>query len=342
MSTTSAPGAAHPAGEPPWAWQDALGAAFARWHADRVPAGRQPAVPAWLPAEEMQRLGDLPAERRGAFLELARRRLTAFPFAQVHPGWLVDCVPSDPLLRQWCLALLPGPVREKLVPLLPRPRRAVRPAGAVTGGQALPTCRVDPVGPPRWLAAWWRGELQARLRYPLPFPWSARAEVPLTWLSRLSEDDLQTLLRRFGLRLVAAGISQLPHAEVVQWVYRFPAELRDPLVALVRDRRFPETDAWAPRLAGMAEGCAPSEVPLHLAIVDVAAQSTGRGMVADARRTAYRLPPDLGRELLGALDEDLAAVTAAAAAWDGWLREDHEALVEARSIAPLDLAEEAA
>lgn len=329
-------------GEPPWAWQEALTATLARWQAERVPPGREPARPDWLPAEELQKLGELPAERRAAFLELARRRLTAFPFAQVHPGWLLEAVPPDPLLRQWCLALLPGPVRERLVPLLPRGRRVMRVPGDPTGAQRLAECRVDPVGPPRWLAAWWRGELQARLRYPLPFPWSLRADQPLTWLARMGDEDLQTLLRRCGLRLVAAGVYDLPHAEVVQWVYRFPPELREPLVGLVRERRFPEITAWAPRLLALAEGSAASEVPLHLALLDVAAQAQARRQQADAVRIAYRLPPDLGRELLAGLELDLADLAVPAATWDGWVREDHQALVSGRQVAALDLGEEAA
>jgi hypothetical protein len=326
--------------ETAWAWQEVLTAAFGRWYG--VPAGRQPApAPERPPGDELQRLAELPPERRGAFLQLARRRLTAFPFAQVHPGWLLESVPADPLLRQWCLALLPGPVREKLVPLLPRGRRAL-PASDTTGAQRLATAWIDPVGPPRWLAAWWAGELQARLRYPPPFPWSVRADAPLTWLSTLSSDDLQTLLRRYGLRLVAAGVSRLPHGEVVQWVYRFPAEVRDPLIGLVRDRSFPAAEAWTSRLVAMAEGSAPSEIPLHLALVDIAAQALERRLVAEASRASYRLPPDLGRELLAALDEDLGGLASPADAWDAWVAEDHAALVTARQIAPLDLGEDAA
>jgi hypothetical protein len=92
----------------------------------------------------------------------------------------------------------------------------------------------------------------------------------------------------------------------------------------------------------MAEGSAPSEVPLHLALVDVAAQAQARGLVAAVRRAAYRLPPDLGRELLAALDEDLAALAVPAETWDAAVRDDHGALVQARQVGPLDLGEETA
>ena len=335
--------------EPLWAWQEALTAAIGRWRQGVAPpapspgAGERPAPraaprvaegPAWLPAPELQRLAEQPAELRAALLELARRRLAAFPYANVHPGWLVAALPGDPLLRQWCVALLPPPVRERLLPLLPRARGT----GAV---------RVDPVGPPRWFAAWWRGALDARLGYPHPLPWSVRPDQPLTFLWRLSDAEALHLLRRYGLRLVAAGVSRLSHAEVVQWVYRFPPEPREALVGLVRDRRFPVAEGWAARLASLSEGSAPVEVPLHLALLDVAAQAHARALVADALRLAYRLPPDLGRELvadLGAVaaDAELSALAAPAADWNAFVREDLEALVQAGLVAAPDLSEEAA
>jgi hypothetical protein len=335
--------------DPITAWQEALAAAVGRWRQGSAPlapspgageraaplaAAAVPAAPEWLPAAELQRLADQPPELRAPLLELARRRLASFPYARVHPGWLVAALPADPLLRQWCVALLPPPVRERLVPLLPRARGT----GAV---------RVDPVGPPRWLAAWWRGDLAARLDYPHPLPWSLRPEQPLTWLWRLSDAEALALLRRTGLRLVASAVSRLPHAEVVQWVYRFPPEQRDALIALVRDRRFPETEGWSARLAALAESSAPIEVPLHLCLLDVAAQAHARGLAADATRLAYRLPPDLGRELLDALrsaaaDPELAALAAPAPGWDAFVREDLDALVAAGLVAAPDLAEEAA
>ena len=335
--------------EPLWAWQEALVAAHGRWRRDSsAPTPSEgsversapraaplvPEPPAWLPPPELQRLAEQPAELRGALLALARRRLATFPYASVHPGWLIAALPSDPLLRQWCVALLPPPIRERLVPLLPR----IRATGAV---------RVDPVGPPRWFGAWWRSVLGERLDYPYALPWSLRADQPLTFLWRLSDSEAPLLLRRYGLRLVAAGVSRLPHAEVVQWVYRFPPEARDALVALVRERRFPECEGWAARLAALGEGSAPVEVPLHLALLDVAAQAHARGLGADATRLAYRLAPDLGRELLAHLraaadDSSLATLAAPAADWDAFVRGDLDDLVAAGLVAAPDLAEEAA
>jgi hypothetical protein len=334
--------------EPLWAWQEALIAALGRWrqgvppaapsagNGERAPARAAalvPPAPPWLPEVEMQRLAEQPGELRGALLELARRRLASFPYASIHPGWLVPALPAEPLVRQWCVALLPPPVRERLLPLLPRPRGT----GAV---------RLDPTGPPRWFAAWWRSVLAARLDYPYAPPWSLRADQPLTFLWRLSDAEAPLLLRRYGLRLVAAGVSRLPHAEVVQWVYRFPPEQRDALVGLVRERRFPEAEGWAGRLAALAEGSAPVEVPLHLALLDVAVQARARGGGGDARRLAYRLAPDLGRELLATLDAaadpELAALAAPAAAWDALVREDLDALIAAGIVSRPDLAEEAA
>lgn len=335
--------------EPLWAWQEALTAAVARWRQGVAPAApspgagerpapraapRPPEGPSWLPAQELQRLAEQPEEMRAALLELARRRLAAFPYSHVHPGWLAAALPAEPLLRQWCVALLPPPVRERLLPLMPRARGT----GAV---------RVDPVGPPRWLAAWWRGALDARLDYPHPLPWSVRPDQPLTFLWRLGDAEAQQLLRRYGLRLVASGLSRLAHAEVVQWVYRFPAESRDTLVALVRERRFPAAEGWAARLASLAEGSAPAEVPLHLALLDLAAQAHARERVADAGRLAYRLPPDLGRELLAnlravAAEAELASLAAPEADWNALVREDLDALVAAGVVAAPDLSEEAA
>jgi len=89
------------------------------------------------------------------------------------------------------------------------------------------------------------------------------------------------------------------------------------------------------------------EVPLHLALLDVAAQAHARELVADAGRLAYRLPPDVGRELLAdlravAANAELAALAAPAADWSAFVREDLDALVQAGLVAAPDLSEEAA
>ena len=88
-------------------------------------------------------------------------------------------------------------------------------------------------------------------------------------------------------------------------------------------------------------------MPLHLALLDVAVQAHARGLAADATRLAYRLAPDLGRELLAnlraaAADPELSALAAPPAAWDAMLREDLDALVAAGLVAAPDLGEEAA
>ncbi|HVS02002.1 MAG TPA: hypothetical protein VMT16_04465 [Thermoanaerobaculia bacterium] len=308
-------------------WQGILEAALAAWHDG--PAAEE--LPPGLTPEDVARLADTDPPRRRDVLALARKKLASFPFEHVHPGWLADALPPDPLLRQWALSVLPPPVRDLVSPLA---RQQAQPAQS--------GIRVDATGPPRWFAGWWRGELQARLGYPHPFPWRVDSQRPLTTLWLCSEEDAVTVLRWFGLRPLAAGLVQLQSQEVVRWLYALPVELRQRVVALVKERELAEVEGWRERLRALEGGMPAEEIPLSLALEAVAAQTHARDTGDDAVRLAYRLPQPLGERLLAALDEGRADLAEPVGEpFDARLRHDLDYLLERRLVAPPAPFEEA-
>lgn len=273
------------------AWQSLLTVLLERWH--HAPTGAPLAArgggsPANLPAGSLDRLAQRPAELRPAFLAVLRDRLGRFPFEMVDPSWLCEHVPSDRLLRRWCLGAVPPTLRRQLSLTLPP-----------TSGKT--EVWVDALGAPPWFAEWWQGMLFAAIPYPQPLPWSRREDEPISLLAGLSAEHLAVLLRHYGLRFIAAAVRAAPREDAVAVVYTLPATLQQPFVELVREQSgcaagWPEAFA-----AARAELTDPLAVASRLALLDLAANAPAAGRTDDLIRVAYRLPRVSGEQLLAAV-----------------------------------------
>jgi hypothetical protein len=279
--------------------------------------------------ELAQRLAETPEEKRAPFLELVRSRLDKLPHELIHATWLAPILPDDPLLVTWILASVPSNVRQELLRLLP--------------DQDLEgTVWTDATGPPRWFGNWWREFLRDKLPYPHPLPLALDPLEPLTYLWRMEDQDLETLLRFYGLRLVASGLHNLEHKEIVRIAYSFGPALRDRLVDHVKNRRIREEPVWQDLLKELeARHIKSDDIAIRMAILELGASASQHGRTADGVRLVYRLPVRLGRELLKALTEPHeGAAEGDEASLNQRLKEDLDELQELRLITEPELGEE--
>ena len=279
--------------------------------------------------ELAQRLADTPEEKRASLLELLRSRLTRFPYEGVHATWLAPTLPDDPLLLHWILVAVPSNVRQELLRLVPDRERS----GAVWA---------DATGPPRWFGNWWMAYLRDALPYPHPLPLALDPSQPLSYLWRMEDRDLETLLRFYGLRLVASALQHLEHQEIVRIAYSFGPALRDRLVDHVKNRRFREDELWEVILRELeARHTKPDDMAIRLAILEIGASAHHHEQAPDCIRLVYRLPLRLGRELLMALNEPReGAAEKDKDSLNLRLKEDLDHLVALRLVTEPDLGEE--
>jgi hypothetical protein len=307
-------------------WPQLLAAVLAEWHGA---PGRARQPPPGVAPEVIARVGQRPPAVRAPLLAALRERLAAFPFEWVHPSWIVDAVPRDPLLRRWALGVVPPTQRRKLVSLLP----VIPPTVAVWW---------DTSGAPSWFAGWWTGELRRRVDPPLPLAGSRRLDLPVTYVWSLADGELDLVLRRHGLRALAAAARGMAPEEVVRVAYALPALDQPVLVELVRAAADP-SPAWLQEVRRLeAAEVAGVDLPLRLALVDLAANAAAHGFDEDARRLALRLPRPLGEELLATLRDGAqgALATADAEGWHLALAADVDALVAGSRMARPELNEE--
>ncbi|MEM7049983.1 MAG: hypothetical protein AAF604_09995 [Acidobacteriota bacterium] len=232
-------------------------------------------------------------------LEALRRRLDDPPLERIDSSWLAHALPADPLLRLWALDRLPESLRRPVLEHLDD------------------TSRAWAVGsPPPWFEAWWQRRLQRSLAYPRDWPAAIDPARPWSYLDRLPAGELLLLLERFGLRGLAAGLPRLGHRAALAAVFSLPVALR----VLLRQRAADggkaspgtmgdasrressagegEAEAWGDLLRRELEaGREGREVPLVLALEDLAAQASAGGEAAAGQRLALRLPQVFGRRL---------------------------------------------
>jgi hypothetical protein len=239
--------------------------------------GQRPGAAAGVPDRALQ---------RHALLAL-RQRFEALPLGRIHPSWIGQAIPADPLLRLWCLSELPRAERQCVVREL-----AVRDRPAI-----LTT------PPPTWFAAWWHRHLRAAIRYPWPASEAADRSLPFTYLDRIPAEDLLRLLRCFGLRALAGAMRALDRQAVVALAVALPTVSRDRLAGHSRSGRYPDPSAWLAVLETLRKEDPPAaDFSLLLALEDVGAQGAALGEQCAAARIAYRLPAHWGGRLLARLE----------------------------------------
>lgn len=269
-------------------WDAALLALLARWQGgDAKTTGLDAAGKAVL-----EKLGRTPEARREATLATLRRALGNLPLDEIHPSWLAEALPADPLLRLWGLESLPQPVRGRVAELLPSPNEA---SGAAW--RFLPPA-------PDWFRAFFERELDRRFPLALPRPGGATNASALAELASLPEPRLLEALTIAGLLPLAAALGELGTREALRVAFALPPRLRELMRQRSKGEKDPRGPAWAARFTALSEaGEALAAIPRTLGLEEVAAVAAAHQASAsqtgdELRRLALRLPRPLGAPLL--------------------------------------------
>lgn len=296
-------------------WQTLLEGGLQNWfgqNALELPEGT---------AEMLGPFADLEEDRRGQLLQVLRAKLGTFPFHKVHPTWLVESLPEEPLLRHWALDSLPPTVRTIVA------RKA---------GKARQT-RVVPTPPPPWFFDWFQLCLKRRIGNLNPIPWLIQKDEPLTFLASMDGSELLTTLRFFGLRLLASAVVEWSQGEMVVELFKLKDPQRNHVVTLIRDRAIEIPAFWSERFQAMDQNL---DRPLMLCLQDLAEQAKYRGQRDHGKRIAYRLDPDYGRILLDYLSESPHEAYSGSENWDANRLEDLEYLQKKEQIQIPNIEEE--
>ncbi|MFN7960833.1 MAG: hypothetical protein U0002_06130 [Thermoanaerobaculia bacterium] len=264
-------------------WDQALAALFARWGG----AGRE------LPALEgnarglVERLARTPEGRRAEALGTLRQALAQLPLSGLHPSWVAELVPADPLLATWTLSLLPTALRRAVAERLP-PEPA-----APTEGPAWRYLAPAPL----WYRAFFEQELARRMNLALPRPGGATG--PLGELAAAGAARIGRTLERWGLPLLAAALAVLGPREALRIGFSLPAAQRELLRQRGKAERDSRGEAWADLVGAFAEqGIEPARASFLLALEDLAVLAAGQGAGGEIHQIAYRLEAATGRRLL--------------------------------------------
>lgn len=311
-------------------WSPILGSILAAWHGvgdhDRAesPARARRFV---------DTAASLSGDRREELLAALRQRLETIPVERVHSSWLLEALPDEPLLRMWALDRMPRPARQSVLAEL-----------KTTPDKVL----LRPLHPPAWFADWWHRELRTTVSYPAPVPGGVERAAVLEYLDLLTPAEIERVLRWTGLRPLAAALRGLEQEAVVTLVLALPPHLRQRLGELSREDELPTTQPWFDRLCQIREAREPvdigreaSELPLLLALDDLAAQAPVLGSADGAARLAYRLPAKLGRKVLFRLAEGPGEFASRdPGEWQRLLARDFDELVRNGGVRRIDLATE--
>lgn len=303
-----------PAGKAVQPWQAAIVGLHGLWH----DAKSATALLDELPHSVRRTLETRSQQRGGELLSFARGVFESFPYRWVHSSWIESVAPSDPLVRGWIDSLVPADLGLRTV------EQSVQPSGVM----------------PPWFGDWWRKRLEGELGYPWLVPGEVDARRPVTHVFLYSSEELESILGVYGLRLVAAAIYGLDRGRIIDELYGFPPTMADRIVALVREREFPMTEAWTTiyeRLHDEIDD--PGARARELALVDIG-QFCRRGALRNAaHRLALRLSRPMGLRLLGRMDvhdHDPIDLEVADVWHDRW-RRDIKDMVGQGFLAPLVL-----
>lgn len=261
-------------------WAQLIPGLLTAWSGDSAP----------LPDDESRRLAEQSPEHRSAFLELARRELSGFPFDRVHPRWIARLLPPDPCLQHWAVQVAPAPMRATLARYFPSPTRPEK-------GRSW----MEPTGPPVWFEGWWIAQLRTAIPWPDELPWRRDDRHVLARLTRLEETALAVALERIGSRCVAAAVHSQSPQQLVSSLFAFPEAVRGRLVALVRERAFPSEPWWPQRWDQAMELPVATRLE-RMALIEIAALARATSRDDDARRLGWHLAPELGELLHAELD----------------------------------------
>lgn len=238
-----------------------------------------------------KKLIQIPGEHRNSFLMLLRRQTDSYPYRLVHPTWIIEIMPVDPLIRRWILGVIPPDVRTRFHAFLPF-------------RDVSDPLLVDPIGPPQWFEGWWRLYLWKKCPYPLPIPGEGNHHV-LEMLWRLDDRDLIRFCRVFGLRSFAEVIRTMSRDEVVRLVFQFEPELQEILKHWASKPPFDGGTFWQERYPSIIRHAKKETlIPLYMGLADIARVCRVSSLQDTGCRIMYRLPSSLGKTFRSFIDDD--------------------------------------
>lgn len=265
----------------------------------------------------LKRLREVPPETRKSIVFLLRKRLATFPYSVIHPTWIVELMPKDPLVKCWTMGVIPPDQRPRVLNYLP-----------LIGDGGIP--HINRTGPPPWFENWWHHYLRAKLGYTQPVEGSTDLSIPLTVLWTLKDNDILLFLRIFGLRSMAAVSSQASPQEVIKLVYSLETDLQPILVRYVREKKYSQEDFWTSVYTHITpDVVVPHLLPLYLALADIARVIRTQGRKAEGLYLMYRLPRNIGITLKKYWEQDWAETPPEDIhAWDEAMQHDLAFLIK--------------
>gem|GEM_PF-5224589 len=276
--------------------------------------------------------------QRTAFLAAQRRGCEAPPWQDVHASWIATCLPPHHLLRLWAINSLPPPSRLDLLEFI----------------ETESTVCVRTHMPPEWFSEWWSGSVRRQLGLRSGQGFSPLPSGVFRQLCKLSTEEAERALRRFGLRSLATALPGQTKNRIVGLVGSLTGPLRDRLSELARaasalralDPQRAQShastwcEAWSQELTRLLdEEVAAADVPLRLALTDIGAHAAAHGRTEEARRFALTLPYSIGRHMLRRLESGPGSLaTSELATWESSLADDLDFLVRSGAVRLADVS----